>query len=249
MAEDTSPPEEGKEEKEELLAGKFKSKEDLEKSYLELDKKIGEQGLELGTARKELAEAREYQMYTRPVVDLLDKDESLRKTVFTKLGITTEGEPVKESKLDDSRVQELVRKETAPLRDAQQSDAVKDFEAKHGIDKLSPEERKDQRARIGAYIGKWVGSMKNIPPQALASYLEDAYTLANADIIRNQGKLEGRVEERTKAAASIGSIPSGEGEPSKGELTGEYKEVAEKMGVDPKKYAKALEKIDSERSK
>lgn len=50
--------EEGKEnqgtEGEELLAGRFKSTEDLEKGYTELESKLGQQGEELGSSRKQV---------------------------------------------------------------------------------------------------------------------------------------------------------------------------------------------------
>lgn len=257
MADDKSPPikedtdkkSEPKEER--LLAGKYKNKEELEKGYQELADKLTEQGSELGEARKQLLSARDYQMYTAPVVKLLEDDEGVRKTVFEKLGAVEPTTPQASVDTPDAIAQVArteARRESAEVRLFQEKGVYADFEAKYGIDKLSDSDRKEARAKVGAYLGKWAPrGVKNIPLHLLGGYLEDAYLLANKDVIKEQGKAEGRVQQRAAEAGAIGSIPSGEASaPKKTELTPAQKAIAKKAKISEEDYAAQLNEIEAE---
>ncbi len=232
-------------------AGDFDSVEDLEKGYRELFSKLGTQGAELSKKQNDLEEARKYQLSVQPVVQLIDQDEDLRKKVLQKLGLTEEGEPVKatDSKgLEGTQqVQKMVRQEVEPLRQIQERQIFDEFEKKYGLNALDPEKRKEQRARIGAYIAKWsIGGIQAVPLNALSDRLEDAYILVNQDLIKAQGKAEGRVAERSLAAGAVGSIPSGEAKVSPTDLTPAQKRVARMANLTDEDYADALNKIESE---
>jgi len=245
-----SPPKEDKEVKikdSESFVGKFQSHEEAEKAYKELEKKLGQQSEEVGQARKELDETRKYQMAVAPYVQLLDTDENLRKDVFKKLNIPTDDVS---TPVDTKIIRDTVQKEVAPYVYYQRGEIFSKFEQKYGIDQLEEDPRKEMKGKIGDVLKEYYpGGIETIPNHRLGKFLEDAYVLANKDLLIEQGKLEGRVAERELTAGAIGSMASGEAKTSEITLTPAQREVAEKAKLSEKEYAESLAKIEAEKAK
>ena len=247
-----SPPSsgEGKETKQ-TLAGRFGSVDELEKGFQELEKKLGQQGQELGDARKKLNAMYEYQSYTQPLVQAVDSNPELRNQVLSELGIDEEGQPSQpktQGKDTDTtaEVKKYVDKQLRDVRSTQESQVIRDFEKEKGILNLDRDKQKNMRAEMGKHLSKWFPQgLKSIPTNQLPDMLEDAYTLANTDSIKSQGKAEGRIEERKAASGALGSIPSGE-VPTKDQiqLTSKQKEVAKKQGISEEDYKEQLVAIE-----
>ena len=100
---------------EELIAGKFKSQDELTTAYQNLEKKLGEQGSELSTLRKTLSATEDYELEEGqpPIYD----------------PVTTETDPDALSTLNnmiESRAKQIVAQELRPLKVEQEINQAKE---------------------------------------------------------------------------------------------------------------------------
>jgi len=201
----------------ELTGNKFKSADELAKSYTELEKKFG-------TQSDEVKQAREFMQTVYPLLEEIKNDSELFKTLDERLRKKGEPKtPAKDEAKGEDKDQSGVRQITSDL-------LLERFEAKHGIDKLEPEERKDLRQKIGDAIFELSGtSLNNVDLRKLGTTLENAY------IIAKYKSKSAASESETEDRASISSVP---GKTGKGEtvLTPEEAKVAEKLGLTREQY-------------
>ena len=217
---------------------KFKTVEDLETSYGELEKELGSRSED----KRRLAELEAFEKQVTPVVNFIWKDEeTLKRFRNYATGEQPDGEPKKEPTGKDANL----TAEALQVRDlvtSQEGKIVADFEAKYGIDKLEPGSQEDTRKKIGKQMAKWLGGRLKPSLSELPTFLEEAYTLMNAEKVRESGKVEGFVEALRGQSGAIGSMPSSTKKSETVELTAEQKTVARKMGISEADYAKNLQK-------
>jgi len=228
-------PDEGKEakakdEKEELILGKFRDLEALKKAYQEAESS----GTKMSQQLKKL---QEFEQEMTPLLISIQNDPELLKTVRAKLGYETQSPPEKKSPES-----EAIGKTIKQFSDWQRNQVLSTFETRHGIDKMPETERREVRKEIGKYLNKGRPTLPAL--NVLDDVLEDAWKLIRVDKLREEGKLEGMIESRSDKLAAIGSIPSGQAKEEEGViLTKKQKGIAKKAGLSEKDYADSLEKV------
>jgi hypothetical protein len=235
---------EGEDEKKEdkaplKLPDKFKDKsvEEIVKSYGELERKLGEQGASL----KELKQLKQDR-------DILAKAITSDQELYKKV----EAAVLKESGQTDTKTGQdgdgeagKTDPQVAELRRTAENRAINDFTAKHGLNDLEPEKRKETMKKVGQALSEMVdpGGTKNtaeimssIRLDKLPAFLENAYVIAHKDAYMDKGS------SQTQDTASIGRMSSSgkSGKPVDG-LTDRERAVSEKLGIKPEEYAKQKE--------
>src|SRR3990167_5788172 len=134
-----SPSQDGKVEQKVETAPSIKSIEQVEKERAELEKKLGEQGRELGDLRK-------YKDQADQVFSTIWADQELYNTVDKKIkesrGINTE-EPKENGRTEAP--QSTVDIDT---RRAMEQRIVDEFSRKYGLDNLPPEKRREEYTKV-----------------------------------------------------------------------------------------------------
>lgn len=191
-----------------FVEGKYKTPQELEKAYRDLESRFGEQG-------KELGEAREFQAVMAPIVELAKNDEEVFKILDKKLR-KVEDAPQK----DKAQANEELKTVASDLLLAR-------FEEKHGIDKLSKDDQAKLRKEIGSQVTEMTGQpYSQIDLRRLSSVLEKAYLLA---------KPSQKSETQDDDDASIGSLPTSPGK-AETTLSSEEATVASKLGLTREQY-------------
>jgi len=206
-----------------IVAGKYKTPEELAQAYRDLESKLGEQG-------NELKGAREFAETIRPLVELVRDDEELFKVIDEKLR-TGKG---KEDKGEETK------KTDREVRTAASDIIIAQFESMHGINKLSNAEQESLRKAIGSEINDMTGlGLNQIDLRRLPKVLEKAYVLATKDKADIKAKLETQM-----AANEEGAIPSLSSSPGKETeaLTPEEAKVATGMGLTREQYLEGKKK-------
>ena len=221
----------------------FKNPQDMWVSYQELEKKLDEQATRIKSAE-------DFENQIAPVLNAVWTDPELLTTVRSKLGgtqVPITSSPSTQKKAEEKP--EVSGQFIADILAVEEERIVRDFEKEHGLDGLSPEELKKERALIGQVLGRWTEPSKRIPLSRLPTLLKDAYVIAHKGELAEKAKAEALAEGKSAQAASIGTVPSkgGEAEPTV-ELTPKEREVAEKAGkylsgFTLDKYRKGLKKI------
>jgi len=247
---------------EKLLAGKYKSVEELEKGYQETsgeasrmaeDIKAKEEALK--KVETELKEAQELVNVVQPAVNWMTS----QPEIVDQYRIATGQAPLNPQKKDDKeppakkneevedlkQKQKAVEQELASVRSMQRQQIIAEFEKRHGFNEMEKEQATKSRAAIGTIAQKFTRQdMQKLSPSRLNDVLEDAWTVHSAEQLKETGKLEGYAESRKREGARIVGAPSGSAKkddtPS---LSFEEREVAENAGVSVEDYAKAKQKI------
>lgn len=202
----------------ELTGGKFKSAEELAKSYSELEKKFGSQS-------DEVRQGKEFVQAITPLLEEIKNDPILFKALDDRL--SKKGQSSGNSTKDNAKGEEVqgdVRQVTSDL-------LLGEFERKYGIDKMEPDEARDLRQKIGDAISELTGkTLGDVDLRRLSNTLENAYIIA-----KYKSKSAVPDSETAEDRASISSVPSKGG---KGEtvLTPEEARVAEKLGLTRDQY-------------
>jgi small-conductance mechanosensitive channel len=210
---------------EEKLLGKFKTEQELAESYKELESKLGEQG-------EEVRQAREFAQVVQPLLEEIRDDPELFKQLEERLEKRTS--PTADTKAKANGDEKTAQQEE--MRAFASDTILAKFEERHGIDKLSTDERKALKQKIGSTVKELTGkTIDGIDLRRLESVLNNAYILANKDDLVSKSKLEALASDKEVDEASFPSIPSspGKGEPV---LTAEETRVAEKMGLTGEQY-------------
>jgi hypothetical protein len=224
LKEDT-PTKEPEPKQEEKILGKYKTQDELVEAYEKAEKKLGEQG-------DELRQGREFAQVVQPLLDEIRSDPELFKQLDEKL--RSKGQPTDSAK-DETKGDEKTTTQDES-RQAVSDLILAKFEEKHGIDKLSADERRTLRNKIGDVIHELTGKTFNgVDLRRLDGVLENAYILANKDSLIDKSKLEALSPAREVDEAGIPSVPSS---PGKAEtvLTSEEADIAGKIGLTREQY-------------
>ena len=216
---------------EKLLAGKYKSAEELEKAYLEEQSKIQEQGTRLNQQAEELGQLREFQSKTYPIIDAVYADQELmgkvRQAVDAKYGVPVEGNTETE-KEEQPKVDPRAMATESFLR----QQAISNFKARHGLDKLSMDDGKSVDEALMNTMARWIIPGQPIPLEKVDALLEDAYKIVRNDKLIEDKVFESLAEQRTNQQATVGQLSAGSpGEKSPIELSEEERSFARKLGV------------------
>jgi hypothetical protein len=223
--EDTPAKESEPKQEEELILGKYKTQDELVEAYKKSEKKLGEQG-------DELRQGREFAQVVQPLLDEIRSDPELFKKLDEKLrekGQSTESAQDETKGDEKTTTQDESRQAVSDL-------ILAKFEEKHGIDRLSTDERKKLRNKIGDVIHELTGKTFNgVDLRRLDGVLENAYILANKDVLIDKSKLEGLSPAKEVDEAGFPSVPSS---PGKAEtvLTSEEADIAGKLGQTREQY-------------
>ena len=236
-----------------------KSAEEIAKSYIELEKKLGDQS-------NTIEEGKKFQAQMDTVLQAIWADPDLYRKVENGVKKFTSGETIPETrkveepkKGDEEPKGAEVNPQISDLRVAQENQILKDFQSKYGYSNLSDKERKDSFTRLALALAELVdpsGSkpikkiLSEIPLAKLPRYLENAHFIANKEQVVAQAKRSALLSQQENEAGSIGSFAasSGKTEPSV-TLTSREREVAQKMGISEEAYAKRKGQIQSEASR
>jgi len=216
------------------LPEKFKGKTaaDIAKSYLDLEKKLGDQSQSVSKTRDQLAQ-------WEKLGKVLEDNPELYKQVEQAI-----------DKLSGTK-SDTIENDQAPqikdIRVTQENLIINEFEKDFGINNLSTEKRDALHNKIGSELADMLdpGGKKTvrqvldaIPQQRLRQYLEKAYRLASNDDREERARLEGLIENRQNREASFGNIASTSVGTKQGQLTEEERKTAQKMGISEDKYLK-----------
>ena len=215
-----------------VIAGdKFKNEAELAKAYSELEK-------EKGSIAAQLGEAREFTQTIQPLLEVIRDDPELFKQLDERM--KSKGIPkdlTKASPEEKSKASDEVRSVATDL-------IISRFEESKGIDKLTPEQRKTSREKIGTVISEMTGqALTDIDLRRLGSVLENAYTLANKDEMIEKSKLEALAQAQGLDSASIASLQSSQVKKEDG-LSPEEGRVAERMGLSREQYLEGKKKVN-----
>lgn len=221
-----------------------KSPEEIAKAYIDLEKKLGEQSEELGKSR-------ETQGQINILLDTLWSDQELYKQVETAVKKKMGGQvPAQQP----GQKQEAGKDGQATVRDDQrsylESRIISEFQSRHGLEKLPPEERQKLMQQVSNAWATMLDPkgrktreelLAGVELDVLPTQLDNAYWITRKDVFMEKGKLP------AQDYASFGSMPSSSGKSEEGvEMTPKERTVAEKLGVDPEKYVKRKQQIKSE---
>jgi hypothetical protein len=220
-AEPTSTPEDWKQ----LTGGKFKTEAELAKSYKDLETKLGQNS-------EEIRRSKEFAELMNPLLEEIRNDPE----VFNKLDekLRKRGQP-NETPADKTDTKGKVDS-LDEVRNVTSEMIRVDFEGRHGISELSPDEQKDMRRKIGDTILRLTGQpFDKVDLRRLGGVLEDAWFLANKDQLVDKSKLESLAATRGVDEASISAIPSS-GKKGETNLTPEQAKAAAKLGLSRDQY-------------
>lgn len=202
---------------------KGKSAEDLVKMYGEAERKLGQQGSEVGELRK-------YKEQMDVVLDTIYKNPDLYKSVES--AMTKQNQPQQPAEQADQ-----TNSADAETRQVVEGQIINQFADRAGLNDMSPEDKQKTFTGIANEIVDMYDPtrrsqpseiIKKLPLSSLNKILDKAYTLYQ--------KTSG-VE--TNPRAEIGSVASGSLSSPQGKgLTEEEKSIARKQGVSEEDYLK-----------
>jgi len=158
------------------------------------------------------------------------------------------GEPSK----DDA-----ARKDIGELLGIERDRVVGTFDQKYGLSQLKSEDYNRIAGEMGSTLRSWGIDLRNPTTQMLKRLpraLEDAYALVKMQDAKAEGKLEGFLQASQDQKGRIPPIPSRALDVNPDDITEESlsnkeREVAQKMGLTPKKYAERKKEILESASK
>lgn len=172
---------------EKLIAGKYKSVDDLATAYVESEKKIGSQADEIGELRKTVETA-------SALVSAVYSDPDIKAAVEKKYGDGAgEGTPAPTT---DPKV--------ADIDNSLRNRTIADFDKKWNIP-ADDKERKDIYSKIGAEIMSFGLDPAKVPTSMLDNILDKAYRLAYPEKVEEAAKNAGSAAAMTNMRASIPS--------------------------------------------
>lgn len=155
---------------------------------------------------------------------------------------------IKELSGDDSDKKDVKKDDKgSDTRRAVESEIVRKFESRYGLDKLKGEDKAKAQTKLGNALWELAdpkGEYKSyeelldhIPLQKLDRLLENAYWVSNRDVISEKIQLEERAKKRENDMASIGGLSSASiNEQGEVELTPDEIKTAQKMNIPVEKY-------------
>jgi len=208
----------------------WKTKGEVWTSYKEAERKISEQGTELGKY-KEFAET------AGPIFDIIQNDPELLEKIRSKASGGTETPST--FKKEDKETP------TPPIDSSARSvlkiQIVNQFEIDTGISKLDDESKKAVRNSIGKSMTRWVKPGEELPIENLREIFDDALILAKNKDSKLKTMLDGVADSGNDGAFS--SMPSGGSRTDDIRLTPEQEKVASHMPGGVEKYKAGLKKL------
>jgi hypothetical protein len=210
-----------------------KSTEELASMYQSLEKKLGEQSNELGSARK-------LKQDMEVVLQAINSDPELYKTIEAKLS----GKQDTNSVSDNGKKDNGEDKQTqvpSDVRIAEQNRTINEFEGKYKLNELPSEKRQEINKRIALELADMVdpGGKKSIaqviqgiPAHKLSSYLDKAYVLANIGPLMTSGSSNFDISSISSMAAASAKTEN------KNSLSPTEIKIAESLGMSVDDYAK-----------
>lgn len=220
---------------------KGKSASEIAQSYVELEKKLGDQSQEVGDMRKEIEGWKALGRVLEENPTLSDLVEKEIDRIAGKKGDST-SKSDQPPKADDVRL-------------ATENVIITKFEERFAIDRVDPEKKQKLHQAIGNELAEMVDPggkmtvkqvMDSIPLDRLDRYLEKAYKLATINDREEQARIAGIVEARNNSEASFGSIPSSGVRSQQVKLTPEEQKVARRMGISEEDYIKEKLALDKQ---
>ena len=226
---------------ESIAAPSSQSTDDPKESKIkELESKLGEMG-------KTIGEQEEFIRQANTVVNTVAFNPELKekfKQVYNSInGVPSEQQEEKPGeKKETTDVSEQVKRVSEKVDEtsmSQRERVIADFENKYSMTKMSPEEQKDFRGKIGGYFSDFGLDIRSVPLTKLPVLLDRAYVGTHAEKLREEGRLEGFTKARGDAYGMMPSMSSSSiSEPETGRLSSKQADWAKKLGVDPEKAAK-----------
>ena len=227
---------------------KYKTQDEAEKAYSELEKKLGEQSTTV-------EEARNLKEQTDTLLRAIWSDPDLYRQVESGVKKYTSGEslpdrtiPKSTDKKGDEEVKNVENVQIKDLKMAEENRVLDDFFTKYGYKSLSEKDRKESYQRLVVSLAETYDPggkkkiqeiLSEIPLAKLPRYLENAHFLGNKDQIIDRAKRSALLSQEDNNAASIGSFSSGSADRSSTvTLSKAERETAGKLGISEEKYLK-----------
>ena len=210
------------------LPEKFKGKsaEEIAKSYIELEKKLGDNSKEVNATRQELEQ-------WKVLGQVINSDPTLYKLIEDKVTHINNTKP-DQPKRDDTRVAVI-------------NQTINGFEQKYGLDQLQGERKAEVQARIGKEMAEMLDPkgtksvaqiIESIPADRLPIYLEKAYRLATIGDREETARIKGLMEANQNSQAAFGNSQSSGVKEDKVSLTPDEQKVARKLKITEEQYVK-----------
>lgn len=210
----------------------------------------------LGTAEAENKTLKDYKDKADPVLQTIFADHELYKKVEEahqkRLGVATD------DKKDDPKNKNGEDKAgDTDTRRAMIVSVVNEFNKRHGMDKLTQEERTEINNKVGAQLKEMLDPMGNkatltqVMEDAslikLPEFLDNAFYLVNRTKIVEQAKEQGKKEAAEENLGVVGGFSSISIEPDNAMLTLKEREIAKKMGISEDKFLARKKEIAQRR--
>jgi len=195
-----------------------------------------------------------YKSEVDPILETLASDEDLLKNA-TELHNKRLGR-IPEKKKDEKVEETPEARQLKDTRSALLDKISGDFEDKYGINKLSEDQKKEARERVGFMLKRMLDPNDNktmgqifeeVSLKKLPEYLENAYYLANRNTDMKAAYEKGKSEVLSQyegEAGSIGSMASSSLAPGDDvSLSPIEKRVAQNLGVSAEDYLKNKKKL------
>ncbi|MGH2613201.1 MAG: hypothetical protein ACRDFB_09180 [Rhabdochlamydiaceae bacterium] len=229
------------------LPEKFKGKSagDIAKSYLDLEKKLGEQS-DYNQTKAQLTDRTKQIQQWEALGKVIQANPALYYQIESAIKNQT---PSQRSQVQPDNKSEL---ELTDVKLATQNQIIGQFEGRFGINDLPTEDRDSLKQRVGRELHSLVDVKRSkpfeqvlaeIPLDQLPLYLEKAYRLATDDDDKERQRMKGMLEARKNNQAAFSNNTSRSIATNQTELTSEEKNVARRLGIGEEKYLKQKQEI------
>lgn len=236
-AQDNAP----KADEDKLYLGKFKTPEDMAKSFVELENKLSQQG-------EDLNKLRQFQSEAYPIIDIVYGNDEIMSQIrqAADAKYAPPEEPKENGKNEGDKTPQVdpkIREQEAYLRQR----AIEDFKRKHGLEVLSTEDYSKVEEALTNVMGRWIIPGTQVPLDKVSNLLEDAYSIVRSDKLVEDKVLESLATSQTNQRATMSPMTGESPSDSGAELTETERKFAEKLGVKPedvKTYKEKMAKDD-----
>jgi len=222
---------------------KGKDSNDLIKMYGDLERKLGEQGAELGQKRK-------FEQEMGLVLQAIHADPNIKASVEKELKKIV-GVKDPDNTASTSTTDSKPDKTTVETRQAVESQILGKFEEKHGLDSLPADKKAEVYKKIGDELAEMLdpGGTKtyaqvlgSVNLMKLPGMLDKALFLAEKDQVIAKATEEGRAKAQVSRAGAIGTIPSFGTSSGGDSLSADERDTAKKLGISEKDYLDSKKK-------